>query len=281
MKAQKISQYNIDGTFIKTFNSLNEAMRSVPGTTSLGNVFHLHKDGYFAGGFYWKAEGEDQSLVIPENEYFDSNKQKRVNQYSENGEYIRTFDSIIEIRQSFDHANSIYNSLATHKNGCYCVGYYWRYDTGDHSDLSSEELSAIKFGNKRKVNQYSPEGKYIRTFDSVTDASRQVPGTSSLREFIRDTNKTRLCGGYLWKYDDGDTSDIEPYSGATVIRNGIITALNRKPVLQIDKKTGEIMAEYACAEYAEEATGIDSRHIKNVCGSKRNLSAGGFKWKYK
>lgn len=52
-----------------------------------------------------------------------------------------------------------------------------------------------------------------------------------------------------------------------------------KPVCQIDKKTGVIIAIYPGQKFAEEATGICSGTISNVCrGIGR--SAGGYYWKF-
>lgn len=53
-----------------------------------------------------------------------------------------------------------------------------------------------------------------------------------------------------------------------------------KPVLQLDKNTGEVIKEWASLAEAERNTGILETHISRVCLGKRK-SAGGFGWKYK
>lgn len=53
-----------------------------------------------------------------------------------------------------------------------------------------------------------------------------------------------------------------------------------KPVLQLDKETGEVIAEFAGLREAERVTGIHKGHISNVCRGKRK-SSGGYYWQYK
>lgn len=54
----------------------------------------------------------------------------------------------------------------------------------------------------------------------------------------------------------------------------------RKPVLQIDMRTGAVIAEYESAYAAQEALGIGHGHVGAVCNGKRK-GAGGFYWKWK
>jgi hypothetical protein len=51
-------------------------------------------------------------------------------------------------------------------------------------------------------------------------------------------------------------------------------------VLQLDKATNKIIAEYPSLREASNKTGIASSTICNVCNGK-GKTAGGFKWKYK
>lgn len=55
--------------------------------------------------------------------------------------------------------------------------------------------------------------------------------------------------------------------------------LQKKPVVQIDLTTNEIIKIYDSAKDAEEQTKICKQHITQVCLNKRKTT-GGFKWKY-
>lgn len=55
--------------------------------------------------------------------------------------------------------------------------------------------------------------------------------------------------------------------------------IRNKPVLQLDKSTGEVIREWECTADAWRELGIDFRSISACCRGKRN-SAGGFKWEF-
>ena len=52
-----------------------------------------------------------------------------------------------------------------------------------------------------------------------------------------------------------------------------------KPVLQIDKTTNEVIAEFPSTMEVQRQLGINNSSISQCCNGKRN-TAGGFKWRY-
>ena len=62
------------------------------------------------------------------------------------------------------------------------------------------------------------------------------------------------------------------------VREGIRKALN-KPVLQLDKVTGEVIQQWECARDVERELGINQSKISLCCHGKQN-TAGGFKWEF-
>ena len=65
------------------------------------------------------------------------------------------------------------------------------------------------------------------------------------------------------------------------VDNGLTTYEHcEKPVLQIDRETGEIIAEYKSQREAQDKTGIARQNISKVVRGLRN-HAGGYVWKYK
>ena len=57
-------------------------------------------------------------------------------------------------------------------------------------------------------------------------------------------------------------------------------AASRKSVIQIDKDTAEVIAEYSSLHEAGRFTNVACQNIWKVCDGRRN-TAGGFKWAYK
>jgi hypothetical protein len=53
--------------------------------------------------------------------------------------------------------------------------------------------------HKVKVNQYSLDGRYLKTFESLSDAAREIKSTSTnIRSACKGRRKS--AGGYRWKY---------------------------------------------------------------------------------
>lgn len=65
----------------------------------------------------------------------------------------------------------------------------------------------------------------------------------------------------------------------TETARSVLNKKQSKPVKQIDKDTGEVLAVYSSMSEAEAHTGARPEKITLVCQGKRN-TAGGFKWEY-
>lgn len=82
----------------------------------------------------------------------------------------------------------------------------------------------------KKVCQYGLDGKFIKTYSSARVAGRE------LRPNLKKTAMITACCkgfcksayGYLWKYDNGDYSDIPVYESNSM--NGLIKRWNRNKV---------------------------------------------------
>lgn len=117
------------------------------------------------------------------------------------------------------------------------------------------------------VIQYTLQGEFVAEYPSANQAS-----------MITAIDHWSICaccrgeyihsGGYQWRYKNSDLS---------VQKLNIRTDFS---VLQINKETNEILAEFPSLAAATTKTGIATSTISNVCKGK-GKTAGGFKWKYK
>ncbi|WP_278289409.1 NUMOD1 domain-containing DNA-binding protein [Butyrivibrio sp. INlla16] len=89
----------------------------------------------------------------------------------------------------------------------------------------------------------------------------------NISHVLSDDNISKSAGGFQWKYDNGDYSDIAP------LKN------NGKAVAQISSSSGKIIAKFESMAEAERKTGIDHRQIWKCCQGLHKTS-GGFVWKY-
>ena len=122
--------------------------------------------------------------------------------------------------------------------------------------------------SKRKINQYSLDGTYIQTWNSLDKAREMIPNLGSLSATLRKRTNSKTAGGYQWSYDDGDHSDIPP-----------VELNNRRAVIQIDKTTNQIIAVFSSAAEASRQTGVGKNAIYKCCRGICRYG-GGFVWRY-
>ena len=119
---------------------------------------------------------------------------------------------------------------------------------------------------KKVIAQYTIDGKFIRTWNSITEAE-QALGLSSISQNI--TGKSKYCGNYQWRYYTNE-DDIPPVT------------LKEKTVYQFDL-AGNLLKVWTSLSQASLQFS-NSRAAKvaigNVC-SKRTRSAYGYYWSFK
>ena len=132
------------------------------------------------------------------NYYFKHQKNKKaVNQYTLEGKFLRTYNSIIEAK-NITGINNI--SKAAKNPGLISGGFQWRYYD---EEKSTQNIAPSNISMKKKVEQYSKEGEYIQTFNSISEAARclGMKSSSNISQVCR--GKLKTSGGYIWRYTDG------------------------------------------------------------------------------
>ena len=117
------------------------------------------------------------------------------------------------------------------------------------------------------ISQYSLDGTYMHTYKSVNCAMRET-NIKNINYALK--HKGSQAGGYLWKYDDGDYSNIEPYKDKKH---------NAKSVQKIDKENMIVLSTYKSLIEAEKDTGISFKQIWKACNGQRK-TVGGYIWHY-
>lgn len=143
---------------------------------------------------------------------------------------------------------------------------------------SQQQLENQSKGRKGKgtkaVDQYNLSGKYIRTFSSLTEASKAINGSYvSINKCCK--GKLHSAYGFLWKYNKDCRNIFD-------IVRPLNNTRNKRAVYQIDAHTDHIICEFPSIKDAAIAMGsLANRSAINRCclGSKR--TAFGFRWKYK
>ena len=187
-------------------------------------------------------------------------KYRDIKQYDLNGNLIRVWETVEEILSYFDIKSS--SNLYSHLNGHQKSFCGFIFKLADDKPLNYKIQKTTK-----RVKCYTKDGVFTQLFDSMSDAARALN--------LSKTNITRCVkgqiiqtGGYTFRYDDGNYSNIE-------IRRSY--SINCKPVLQFDLD-GNLVNEYESITLATQETGI--KNIGRCCRGV-SLTAGGYIWSYK
>jgi hypothetical protein len=127
-------------------------------------------------------------------------RQKRIIQYSPEGNQLRMFRSIKEAAQQTGIPDS--NLIRVLKGGALTAGgFVWRYFPG-RKKINTEYIRKRKKKNaiqsRRPVQQYSLKGKLLKTFTSISAAANKNSiASSSISNCL--AGRTKQSGGYLWK----------------------------------------------------------------------------------
>lgn len=119
---KKVKQYDLDGNFIKEYNSIIEASRQCHvSDTGISNCCAKRRKQ--CGGFLWCYDG--QEILSPY-----KSKGKKVIQYDLDGNYIQSFNTMKEASLSLNCSLQLI-SMCCRKEVKSAANYQWRYDGDD------------------------------------------------------------------------------------------------------------------------------------------------------
>jgi len=120
---------------------------------------------------------------------------KKISQYDTDGHLIKTYSSIVDAATKTEFSPTTISQVA---NGhlLHCGGCLWKF--GDR-----KKIKAVKFPYRhvRRVAQYTPDGKLVRRYFSITEAEK-ITGFDDIG--IRDAalKKRPFYKNYTWKFVD-------------------------------------------------------------------------------
>lgn len=215
--AIQTDQYSINGEFIKTWRSRRHA------ASCLGiRVEHITEcckgTRKIAGGFIWRNHDEPLTSEHLERCTVNGNAKSVVQISKDTGEILKIWKSMTDIEKelaiSIPHISSCCNGERKSSNG-----YVWLY----YNDATEERIKeAVEYANIRKpmseetkkkigeankknstkrINQYSKNKEFIKTWNSLSEAHRELHiKVSHIGECCKGKRKT--AGGFIWKYVD-------------------------------------------------------------------------------
>ena len=129
----------------------------------------------------------------------------QVDQYSLQGEYIRTFPNITMAVNNTEGISSPSTLIACLKDRQKSYGgYLWRYHgQAPPNAYQDNRLGHTTSSNKRSVNQYFKNGQFITSYESAHEAARQINKPKCANHITECCQgKRKTCEGYIWKYKE-------------------------------------------------------------------------------
>jgi len=210
VNSKPISQYSLNGEFIRDWISSEEAGRNLglKGKT-IGNC--LLGYGKTAGGYKWGYKDKGVSIFEKgKRQYIKKvnpreNVKQRVAQYSANNELIEIFPSIVEAAFK---TNCGVSGIGGCLNGTTVThhGFIWRY-----VDRETPPFKGKRINRPRKKNYWTIPiiqldliGNVVEEFQSIGEASEKT-GIKAKYISLNLGGRTKTGKGYLWKYKNKET----------------------------------------------------------------------------
>lgn len=215
-KMRPINQYDLDGNFIRTFKSRNEAERI---TGICAQTIHKvcnrtinkrdNSRSYTAGGYQWRFFddcGDISKYIRPKQKRGkggENHNAVKINQYDLNGKYIKTWECIKDASNFYGiTVSTIADSLneEKHRNA---KGFQWRRykEYSDCLDIKKYERKRDYGYCMKSVNQYDINKNFIKTYRSGKEASIETNiNQTCISQCCK--GKAKTAGGYIWRYAD-------------------------------------------------------------------------------
>jgi hypothetical protein len=129
---------------------------------------------------------------------------RAINQYWLDWKFIKTFSSIAEASKVLNIKPFSLGIICRWSNTS-AGGFIFRY-----YEWNTLDIDCFTNCKKRKVSQYDLSWKYLRSFDSVAEATKQLKVKSDTTISLICLWKRRQTKGFMFKYDNWNYSDITP-----------------------------------------------------------------------
>lgn len=178
---KQILQYDLEGNFIKKFDSIKEANAEC----GIGlNLNHALKTKCVSGGFIWIENTGDIEQHVNMETY--RHWSKRVKQYDMDGVFIREWTSMQAAHKEIPKLN-VSASIQNVASG----GFRWKL-SNDNTPFSKKTMR----DRLRKVNQYDNDMKFICQYESIKAAKTMYPGG----DIHRAIKYSKTSKGFRWGY---------------------------------------------------------------------------------
>lgn len=139
-----------------------------------------------------------------------------INQYDIQGNFIKRYDTI---REAALATSTIYGNIVYCAKGLRNIagGYIWKFVNEDNGEVLYENKV------KKEVVQLTLWGEYVKTFDSITDAAKEVNASpDSIAKCCTRSYAINKVSGYIWRFlDEYDKDEFSWLNGKTILESTV------------------------------------------------------------
>lgn len=188
-KTKSVHQYNLNGDYIKSFKSRKEVVQLTNiGWRNLTDYLSGNSKSKSVGGFMWSYE---KVKKLPK--YEKKKNYKQIHQYSKNGKFLKTYNSLKEAAKELNiSSSSISHCARGNKRFPTYAGFIWKYE-------KLKKVTPVK-PRKRQIKVYK-NNKLFKTYESISQVHKEL-NLSKTKIWKCLTNKIKSYNGYILKYKD-------------------------------------------------------------------------------
>lgn len=188
---RKVYQYDLDGNFIKEYDSISIAALKTNsnkcGISSCCNNRQLSCNNY-----QWSFELTKKTKYSRK---LSRCKEKPVFQYTLDGEFVKEFRSISEAARLTNNYHENISSCANKRTSS-CGGYVWSFDKVENLKYSPKQPGGA---GKKKVYQYTLDLELIAIHESIASAAKAT-GSNSSGISLCCSCKIKKSNGFIWSF---------------------------------------------------------------------------------
>lgn len=268
---KKVYMYNVDGAFIKEFDSLSLAAEYVNGsiTTITSCCNHILNTAY---GYIWSF---DEKFDVMKQQLAPQNLHRKlqIHKYDSDGNYICSYKNAKEAKEQNNiNPNSTKITQCCNGKGKSAYGFHWSYTKKDKIYVDNYK-SKIKFKN-RKIFKYDLNGTLIEIYDCCEKleddfSKQQIANIITCCVKNKDCNikNPSISHGFIWSFDY-KTFNIE---------DNLSKKAKNKTVYKYDLK-GILIDQYN--SISEINVSHKEKSAIEMCLSGHSKQSGGYIWSY-
>ena len=195
-----VYQYDLDGNFIAEYPSLSEAER-VTGISNSSISLCCKGKQMYTGEFQWSYTKVDKMPKIDKHQLISDKVRKKgkpVYCYDMDGNFIKKYNSA-RIASEETNTNQSQINVCCSGRTRYSNNFQWFYEYMGNKIEPINKYENL-YHRTVKVNQYDKNKVFIKTWDTIKEASIAMGSTSSSNILRCLSGEGKTAYGYIWEY---------------------------------------------------------------------------------